>query len=70
MRDGPRYSENIFLMASSTGLTARGFSGARRLAGCTTFVTQSYCSHPLRGALRSTVFHFGWPFALSQSRLS
>src|SRR5262245_58857831 len=33
-----------------------------------TRLTQSYCSHPLRGAARSTDFHFGCPFFTSHGK--
>src|SRR5207245_11267166 len=60
------------LMASITGLLpdARGVvvDGSPALPRC--LRTQSYCSHPLSGKFRSTAFHFGWPFFISQSMLS
>src|SRR5438093_8255479 len=57
-------SLSMSLIASITGLPLRtageGWPGAR---SC--LLTQSYCSHPLRGALRSTDFHLGCPFLTS-----
>src|SRR5262249_32141826 len=64
-------SPSMDFIASRTGLGAAGLdvvaSGRPPLR--TYLATQSYCSQPLRGASRSTTFHFGWPFLTSQSML-